>query len=89
MRDGSRAPEHGRAEGRRRARREGRASRARMDRVHPVTGPSPPVTGRGSVIDGCAEVRADPGVPANEGGTHGSMSACVVTDGRLRTPMNA
>ena len=28
-------------------------------------------------------------VPANEGGTHGSMSACVVTDGRLRTPMNA
>ena len=28
-------------------------------------------------------------MPANEGGTHGSMSTYVVTDGRLRTPMNA
>jgi hypothetical protein len=41
------------------------------------------------VIDGGAEVRTDPGVPANSGGTHDSMSACVVTDSRLRTPMNA
>jgi hypothetical protein len=49
---------------------------------------SPPVeAGRGSVIDGGAEFAAVR-LP-NEGGTHGSMSAYVVTDGRLRTPKNA
>jgi len=41
------------------------------------------------MIDGGAEVRADPAGAGEEGRTHGSMSVCVVTDGRLRTPMNA
>ncbi len=41
------------------------------------------------MIDGGAKFARTLGVPANEGETHGSMSACVVTDDRLRTPMNA
>jgi hypothetical protein len=41
------------------------------------------------MIDGGAKFARTLRVPANEGGTHGSMSACVATDGRLRTPINA
>ena len=39
------------------------------------------------MIDGGAKFARTLGVPANEGGTHGPMGACVVTDGAVYVPL--